>query len=327
MLRYTIHEKQQWRDKVSDIILHHYPESPFSEKIRLILGYKDLSYQSVTIPVIMPKPDLMPLTGGYRKTPVMQIGADIYCDTELIARVIDHLHPENSLYPKGEEASAGTLAQWSDTVLFSLAVSLAFQPKAMAANAMFQDQQRAAEFAADRAELVKGGTQLAMPFEVANGQFLAHIRRLDNQLADGRDFLLGDKPSIADFSTYHCIWFIHNNEEIRDIFSPFGNLSAWRMRMEDFGQGKPVELSGEEALVIASSSEPLTAEKQGGLNPDEIAIGEQVEVLPTDYGLNPVKGALLVSSVEEIAIARTDERVGNLAVHFPRMGFQVRQCD
>jgi len=312
---------------VSDIILHHYPESPFSEKIRLILGYKGLSYQAVTIPVIMPKPDLMPLTGGYRKTPVMQIGADIYCDTEIISRVIDHLHPENSLYPKGEEASAGTLAQWSDTTLFGLAVSVVFQPRAMAANAMFQDQERAAAFAADRAELVKGGSQIAMPFEVANGQFLAHMRRLDNQLADGRDFLLGSVPSIADFSTYHCIWFLHNNEAIRDVFDPFGNLMSWRARMEAFGQGEPVELSGDDALAIASSSEPVTAEKRGGLGPDDIAIGEKVEVLPTDYGLNPVTGTLLVSSVEEIAVARQDETLGNLVVHFPRMGFQVRKPD
>jgi glutathione S-transferase len=308
---------------VSDIFLHHYPESPFSEKIRLILGYKGLSYQSVTIPVIMPKPDLMPLTGGYRKTPVMQIGADIYCDTEIISRVIDHLHPENSLYPKGEEASAGTMAQWSDTILFSLAVSVVFQPKAMAANAIFQDPERAAAFAADRAELVKGGAQISMPFEVANPQFLAHIRRLDNQLADGRNFLLGSVPSIADFSTYHCIWFIHNNEAIRDIFDPFDNLSSWRVRMEAFGQGQPVESSGEEALAIAESSEPVTAEKQGGLGPDDIAIGEKVEVMPTDYGLNPVTGTLLVSSLEEIAVARNDKALGNLVVHFPRMGFQV----
>lgn len=310
-----------------EIILHHYPASPFSEKIRLILGYKALSYQSVIIPIIMPKPDLMPLTGGYRKTPVMQIGADIYCDTEIISRVIDHHYPENSLYSKGQEASAGTIAQWSDTVFFGLAVSMVFQPKAMAANPVFQDQQQAAAFAADRAELVKGGTQIALPFEVANGQFLAHVRRLDNQLADGRQFILGDVPSIADFSTYHCVWFVHNNEAIRDIFAPFDNLLAWRSRMAAFGQGNATELTGEEALAIAESSEPLAIEKQGSLGPDEIAVGERVEVMPTDYGLNPVSGDLLVSSVEEIAISRRDERAGNLAVHFPRMGFQVRKGD
>jgi glutathione S-transferase len=275
----------------------------------------------------MPKPDLMPLTRGYRKTPVMHIGADIYSDTELISRVIDHLHPKNSLYPQGEEASAGSMAQWSDTTLFSLAVAMAFQPRAMATNPLFQDQERAAAFAADRAELVKGGSQIGMPFEVANGQFLAHMRRLDNQLADDRNFLLGSVPSIADFSTYHCIWFLHNNEAIRDLFDPFGNLLSWRARMAVFGQGKPVELSGEEALTIASHSEPITAEKRGGLGPDDIAIGEQVEVLPTDYGLNPVTGTLLVSSVEEIAVTRQDETLGELVVHFPRMGFQVRKPD
>ena len=71
-----------------DIILHHYPASPFAEKIRLILGAKGLSWRSVTIPWIMPKPDLMPLTGGYRRTPVLQIGADVYCDTALIAPLL-----------------------------------------------------------------------------------------------------------------------------------------------------------------------------------------------------------------------------------------------
>ena len=312
---------------MSDIILHHYPESPFAEKIRLILGYKGLNYRSVTIPMIMPKPNLLPLTGGYRKTPVMQIGADIYCDTEIIARVINQLHPEKSLYKKGQEASAGTIAQWSDSVLFGLAISVVFQPKAMAANAVFRDPEAGAAFAADRAEMVKGGSQIAQPFEIANGQFLAHMKRLDNQLADGRNFLLGDDPSIADFSTYHCIWLIHNVEAIRDVLTPFEKLLAWRHRMESFGNGNPSELSGEEALDIARGCEPARLERRGALSPDALEPGETVEVLPTDYGLDPVKGTLLVSSLEEIAIARTDQRTGDLVVHFPRMGFQVRKCE
>src|SRR5271165_1090127 len=62
---------------MTDIILHHYETSPYSEKVRLGLGLKGLAWASVEIPVIMPKPDLTALTGGYRKTPVLQIGADI----------------------------------------------------------------------------------------------------------------------------------------------------------------------------------------------------------------------------------------------------------
>ncbi|MDP1969054.1 MAG: glutathione S-transferase N-terminal domain-containing protein, partial [Burkholderiaceae bacterium] len=62
---------------MAELILHHYANSPFSEKVRLILGYKSLAWKSVLVPSLMPKPDVQALTGGYRKTPILQIGADI----------------------------------------------------------------------------------------------------------------------------------------------------------------------------------------------------------------------------------------------------------
>ena len=85
---------------MSDIILHHYEESPFAEKIRLILGFKRLSYRSVLVPMMLPKPDVIALTGGYRRAPMMQIGSDIYCDTALIAEVLERIQPEPPLYPQ-----------------------------------------------------------------------------------------------------------------------------------------------------------------------------------------------------------------------------------
>ena len=51
---------------MTDIILHHYAVSPFAEKLRIALGLKRAAWLSVDIPSVMPKPDLMPLTGGYR---------------------------------------------------------------------------------------------------------------------------------------------------------------------------------------------------------------------------------------------------------------------
>jgi len=82
------------------IILHHYPMSPYSEKIRLAFGLKGIAWHSVIISPMMPRPDLTPMTGGYRRTPVMQVGADIYCDTQLILRTLERLHPQPSLFPK-----------------------------------------------------------------------------------------------------------------------------------------------------------------------------------------------------------------------------------
>ena len=67
------------------LILHHYPQSPVAHKTRMALGIAGATWQSVEIPRIPPKPLLMPLTAGYRRTPVLQIGADIYCDSQNIA--------------------------------------------------------------------------------------------------------------------------------------------------------------------------------------------------------------------------------------------------
>ena len=83
-----------------ELILHHYPTSPFAEKARLMLGFKQLSWRSVMIPPLMPKPDLTALTGGYRKTPVLQVGADIYCDTALIARRLEAEKATPALLPE-----------------------------------------------------------------------------------------------------------------------------------------------------------------------------------------------------------------------------------
>ena len=93
---------------MSDIILHHYGLSPYAEKVRIGLGLKQAAWKSVEIPNVMPKPDLMPLTGGYRRTPVMQVGADIYCDTQLIMLELDRRLPSPA--PRLRGPWAGTRA-------------------------------------------------------------------------------------------------------------------------------------------------------------------------------------------------------------------------
>jgi glutathione S-transferase len=45
-------------------ILHHYDFSPYSEKVRLAFGNKQLAWHSVETPMMAPKPDLVPLTAG-----------------------------------------------------------------------------------------------------------------------------------------------------------------------------------------------------------------------------------------------------------------------
>ena len=145
---------------MSDIILHHYPTSPFSEKIRLVLGFKNLAWKSVIIPSIMPKPDVVALTGGYRKTPFMQIGSDVYCDSALICDVLEHVQPAPTLYPESHKGLARVLAQWADTTLFWAAMAYSLQPKGAAAAFAAGGPDFIKAFGADRAAMFTGMTRL-----------------------------------------------------------------------------------------------------------------------------------------------------------------------
>src|ERR1700741_4320306 len=134
---------------MTEPVLHHYPISPFAEKARTMLGFKKLAWKSVQIPAVMPKPDVVALTGGYRKTPILQIGADIYCDTALIARVLERMAPSPSLFAPGDTLAVQAAAHFADTSLFGVTVPVAYQPGAgMMAN---MSPEFAAELGKDRA--------------------------------------------------------------------------------------------------------------------------------------------------------------------------------
>src|SRR5664279_510698 len=141
------------RDRMTELVLHHYATSPFSEKVRLVLGMKRMPWRSVTVPVMMPKPDVVALTGGYRRTPFMQIGADVYCDSALMCRVIDRLRPEPPLYPHAAAGLAEIVAQWADTTLFWTAVPYTMQPAGVAHIFAKMPAEAVKAFGADRAAM------------------------------------------------------------------------------------------------------------------------------------------------------------------------------
>ena len=307
---------------MTDIILHHYPASPFSEKIRAILGYKQLAWKSVHIPPVMPKPDLMPLTGGYRKTPVLQIGADIYCDTSLMARALERMKPAPSLYPPGLEASAMLHAEWADHELFFLAVPIVFQPAGLAHVMKVLPSDAMPKFQKDREALFAGGSGRRPSGPMSKSQLPFWLSTLDAQLA-GRTFLLGDAASIADFATYHPLWFIRSNPGVAGTLDPYRNLVAWYDRMSAFGHGQSESMTGAEALEVARNSKPQDVDSGDMPDPNGLKIGDAVVVGATDYGTDPVMGELVKSSLNEVAVRRSDEPVGEVVVHFPRLGFKV----
>ena len=307
---------------MANLVLHHYPQSPFAEKARLMLGFKKLAYGSVTIPRVMPKPDLVALTGGYRKTPVLQAGADIYCDTALIARRLERRKPVPPLFPAGLEAVAATLAHFADHDLFNHSVALNFQPEALAARFAGVPEEHVRAFAADRGALFSGGTLRRMDLGIARAQWGVLLARLDAQLST-HPYLLGANACIADFAHYHPIWFVASSPLLTPMLEPYANLQAWMQRIAAIGHGTPTSMTSADAIELARASEPAELVANDFASTDGITVGQSVSVAATDYGVDPVAGTLAWQDAEEIVIARDDERAGRVHVHFPRMGFRV----
>ena len=307
------------------IILHHFDESPFSEKIRLIFGFKGISWASVRIPRIMPKPDLMPLTGGYRRTPVMQIGADVYCDTQIIIREIERRFPSPTLFPSGNAGVAWAVGMWTDRPLFQTAVNLAFGALG---------HKLPQEFIDDRS-LLRGArfdiARMRAAIPQMRDQVRAYLGWIEAQLGDGRAWLLGDF-SLADVSAYMNVWYMRGSlvapedkaaAGLDEIFAGFRQVAAWESRMRSVGHGTREEMSAGEALAIATKASPDTAPKDDPGDPNGRKVGERVVVVPDDYGKVEVGGEIVSLSAQHIAIRRADERLGEIVLHFPRAGFLV----
>ena len=299
------------------LILHHFDQSPFSEKIRLIFGYKKLAWSSVRISRIMPRPDLMPMTGGYRRTPTLQIGADIYCDTQIIIRELERRFPSPTLFPGGHAGAPYALGMWTDRSFFQSTVNLVFG---------FIGDKVPREFIEDR-EKLRGAkfdvAAMAAALPQMRDQFRAHVGLIEAQLGDGRSWLLGEF-SLADVNAYMNVWYARQSlSSLDEIMVHLPLTAAWEARMRGIGHGMRDEMSSADALEIAARSAPETPELSDPADPNGRQPGDLVTVTPDDYGKVPVQGRIVSLSAQHIAIRRNDARAGEVVVHFPRAGFLV----
>ncbi|MCA6250848.1 MAG: glutathione S-transferase family protein [Phenylobacterium sp.] len=296
-----------------DLILHHYDASPFSEKVRIVFGMTGQAWSSVITPNMMPKPDLTPLTGGYRRAPVLQAGADVYCDSMAI---LDELQRRTPL--AGDRGLAGLrgIGLWADRLFFQATVPVIFgemghlTPKA---------------FIADREKLsgrpfdVEAMAQAAGPMRI---QWRGHASWLDYALEDA-PFLAGDRPGLADASAWMNIWWLKG--ALPDTYDRLtvglDRLEAWRRRMADIGHGVRKEITGAEALAIAKSVRPADPPAHDPNDALGLSPGDAVVVMADDYGRDPIAGTLVAARHSRLILAQETPDLGRLHLHFPRVGY------
>jgi glutathione S-transferase len=309
-------------DPKTEIILHAYPQSPVAEKVRVAFGIKKLSWRNTEIPRLPPKPMLTALTGGYRRTPVMQIGADIYCDSQCIIRELERRHPTPTFMPTADFGLMWCLSRWTDGALFDQTVRHVL---GAAGDNLDKD------FAADRGRLYLGpdwaeGLRKAnadLPHLVA--QVRAPLTWLNAQLSDGRPFLLGTEPGAIDAQFYHVVWFLRGRwGQGPSFLSEFAALVRWEENIRALGHGTSSAMTPEDAIARAKGLEPLAEAGVAPHDPQGLAVGLAVSVSPdVNGGEQPVAGLVRFANAETIVIERKTDEVGTVCVHFPRSGYRV----
>ena len=305
---------------MSELILHHYDFSNFAEKARLMLGFKGLAWKSVEQPPILPKPHLTPLTGGYRRIPVLQDGADLWCDTRLIARELERRVLSPTLFPAATRGAADGIAWWAEhqfmrpVALFVSGINADHMPPGL-----HEDRARLHGLPPPSIEAVrKAATRnlhLVRP----------QIAWLADMLNDGRPHLLGEAPCIADFAAYHVVWFFKGRHiDCRHELAPYPRLLGWRDRMAAIGHGRRTDIDPAEALAAARNGEPATPRPSHPQDGDPRP-GERAHVRSADNAKDWVEGEVLFIDAHEIALLRHDPEVGQVAVHFPRLGYDWRR--
>ena len=304
---------------MAEIILHQYATSPYAEIVRTALGVKGLSWRRIDQPSIMPRPFLTPITGGYRRIPVMQIGADIYCDTGVILREIDRRFPDPPLTSAHASGAVWAMRNWAERAWFAATVAIVFGARGESVSQDFiKDREQLSGRSFDVNALKAAAPLMA-------GQWRANADIVESQLAIAGPFLFGPQVTAADLAAYLNIWFLQGGDPgaFARLTAGMPHLLAWKRRMAAFGHGNPVDMSAQAAFDAAALSTPQTPTSSVGDDAQGLAPGMRISVMPDDYGRNPVVGEITYVSPQEVAVRRQADGAGEVVVHFPRAGFWV----
>ncbi|MAK61199.1 MAG: glutathione S-transferase [Ponticaulis sp.] len=310
------------------IILHQYEASPFAEKVRLALRLKNLAWSSVDIPTIMPKPDLMPLTGGYRRTPIMQIGADIFCDTALILKKLEQRFPEPPLINAGQEGTHSMIASWTDRQWFPLSVGIVFGSNAdRIPEALRQDREA-------MTGRTYGGDELVAKLPMLKDQWRAHFSLLEERLTAGRgagagSWLFGSKPGMSDVHAHMNVWFVSRNvpDFAKACLREAPRVQDWYDRLIEIKGQDAESLTGEDALDISRHSAPRLLAASTGTEPQGLRPGDRVAISPDDTAPCWVEGELVSAQPNQITLQKVKNAISTLHIHFPRAGYLVKKLN
>ena len=313
---------------MTEWLLHHYAASPYAEKARLMLGHKRLAWGSIEVPMIPPRPFLQQALGGFRRIPVLQQGADFFCDSRLLPDVLDCVQPEPPLLPPHARALSTLIAQWAEPRVFLMMGPVRFESRDD-----LQGPQRAGihpgDFLRDRAPFMAPAIDTQRSATVrdsARDHVVSYLAVLQELLGD-RPYLCGDQAAAADFSAYHTVWWLRAAPRRDALLAPFGRLAAWADRIAAIGHGESRPRDADDALRAVRAGQDAAAWQPPWPALDDPRLGRRVNVMPDDYGRDPISGVLSAVSDRHVTVTRDAPGLGTLRVHVPKVNYEVVPLD
>ncbi|KAL6305895.1 hypothetical protein BKA93DRAFT_777208 [Sparassis latifolia] len=327
------------------VVLYHYEASPFSTKIKNILALKGIPHSRVDVALAPPRPELSTLLGlPYRRIPVLAIGSDVYCDTSLIASVLERRFPPfegyHTLFPKrkgGQRADTGLVKALSmyyvDRVLFQLAADSL--PYTRFPKPLLED--RNVFFSPTKPFDL---TQMTARQPEVKSAISSHLTLIEEQLADGREWLLDtEAPGLADISVHFVVaWLQHRQfRALHDVLDAqkYPKSLAWLSTVTAYIDGRQKtgasafeDITGEQAAKLIGSSpcEDVSAVRFDDVEAArlDVKLGEDVSVEPQDSGKVPSVGKLIALNREEAVIETRGSTGDVIRCHFPRLNFSIK---
>ena len=300
------------------LILHQYDISPFSQKAQKMMGLKELSWQSVEMPMIAPKPDVEALTGGYRGTPVLQIGRDVFIDNWMIARALDEFDASGPAINAQGGLREAALYAWGERL---------FTPLLHAALAAYQSEWDA-DFLADRKRVFPDVDfdTLDVSDPDRRSQVRAYLGTVEAQLGLDQDFLGGAQADSCDIHVWGMVWMIHSAlPALMPIVETFPRLTDWYERVSALGTGDREDVKIDVAWQSLKDGPARRLPDTPDQEPLAPWVGEVVDIAAGSADRGSASGRLLAVDHEQVVLGVEPISGEAAQVWFPRFGYHLRQ--
>ena len=294
-------------------ILYHYPMSPYSEKLRLTMGLLQRPWLSAQVAAYPPRAALAAVVGGYRRIPVLQIGAHIYCDTRLaFAALMGDESGYLSLTDRDE-----ALRQWAEQEVFFAVIAASSHYRALRYLTRELSILGLLRFLRDRIVMTRDASIIQPDAKTARDVLSSFVSHLGDRLTENA-YLSGPEMGYLDLCCFHPLWMACQIDP-RVTARCSSAVRAWFKKIQDIGHG---EFSPATPQIIADAIAEQT-DFSGGVVEPPYLVAEPVTVRPSDYARDASSGMLVSLDGRRIVLERPLSEGGRVFLHFPRHGFEI----